>query len=144
MGDDRYIEPTRSMRIKLGTSFALLVLGGWAFERALSPALARIAALPVCEAWPWVRIELAAVVALCWLVGAATLRYALRTWRLKQSPLPEAWVWSRTKVRTGFYAHWVVAQLLAVSVVAWVLPVWVVQSQKLYEVWIHPAPPCGC
>lgn len=143
MTEPRYIEPTLAMRVKLiGASMAVFGVG-LAFERWVSPRLAWVASLPTCESLPWVRLELVIVVLTCWYIGYVALKQAVATWRSGQTPLPNTWVWSRTRIRTGNYARFTALAALAISAMLLVGPVVLVVWLKFYLVFCWPQS-CGC
>ena len=143
MTEHRYIQPTSAMRAKLiGASLAAVGVS-IAFERWVSPRLAWVASLPTCESLPWVRLELVTGVLICWFIGYMALKHGLATWRCGQTPLPNTWVWSRTRIRTGKYAKFAAIAALAMSAIFLVGPVFLIVWQKFYLIFCIPES-CGC
>jgi len=143
MTQPRYIEPTTAMRAKLVGVSAAAIAVGFAFEQWVSPRLSWVASLPTCDSLPWVRLELVAGVLICWYLGYKALKQGLATWTLCQTPLPDTWVWSRTKVRTGTFAKFTAIAALSTSAMFLLGPVAIVLWHELYLVFCFPHS-CGC
>jgi len=141
--NERYIEPTAATRSKLAAATAAFVVFGWAYGVWISPRLQWVASLPTCDSLPWVRLELIAGILICWCISFWALRLGGEILRAGQYPLPRAWVWHRTRVRTGFYAKFVAYFSLFTSAVFAIGPMLVVAWQELYVVFCYPKS-CGC
>ncbi len=102
--EPRFIEPTTAGRLKL----ALLAAVGIAFSVAgdiwWQPFMDYVRALTTCESLPWLRGIIIGLFFVFWLTAYVTGRTALLILRSGQLPPPGAWVWSRTKVQTGWRA----------------------------------------
>lgn len=96
-----YLVPTLKSRVYASLGFALFI--GWAYSNSLwMPKLAEyIRCAPLCESLPWVRGGAAYFMALPLVFSLLCARRAKLTLRNNQAPPPEAWVWVRTRVRTG-------------------------------------------
>lgn len=143
MTEPQYIEPTSASRAKLAAVAIAVFAIGLAFERWVSPGLKWIASLPTCDSLPWVRLELLFGVLICWYIGYAAFKQGRETWRTGQTPLPNTWVWHRTRVRTGGYAKFTAVFALATSAFFLVGPVVIFFWQKLYLIFCFPQS-CGC
>jgi hypothetical protein len=143
MEKPHYIESTPAMRAKLVAFGAAAILVGLAFDLWLKPLLQGIASLPTCESLPWVRGELLVSIAVSWYIGSVAYQQAKRTWRFQQTPLPDAWVWARTRVRTGASATASAIAFYAVSALFLAGPPVLVVWQKLYLIFCIPQS-CGC
>lgn len=143
MSPPDYIEPTMAMRVKLLAFGALAVAISVTYDVWAQPLVSWIATLPTCESLPWVRAELIVAVAVCWLAGFAAMRQAITTLRSGQVPTPGAWVWVRTRIRTGFYARATAAMLSFVSAAFIIGPLVVIWSQNLYLIFCS-SESCGC
>jgi hypothetical protein len=143
MEKPRYIESTPVMRAKLVAFGVAAILVGLAFDLWLKPLLQWIASLPTCESLPWVRGELLVSIAVCWYIGSVAYQQAKRTWRFQQTPLPDTWVWARTRVRTGASATASAIAFYAVSALFLAGPPVLVVWQKLYLIFCIPQS-CGC
>ena len=143
MEQPRYIETSPAVRAKLVGSAAAVILVGVAFDYWVEPLLQWIASLPTCESLPWVRSELLIAVAVAWYVGTVAFKQARKTWKLQQTPLPETWVWSRTRVRAGTYATTAAIALYAMAVLFLFGPPVLVAWQQLYLIFCVPQA-CGC
>jgi hypothetical protein len=139
----RYIEPTAATRAKLILAYVAPFVVGFAYDRAIQPTVEWISTLPTCESLPWVRAEIVIAVGAVWLVGILWLRTGLRIWTLDQVPLPSAWVWSRTEVKTGRYARLTAIGYLCIAVTLLVAPVIVILTYELYAIFCYPQA-CGC
>jgi hypothetical protein len=143
MDEPRYIESSMAMRLKLVAVAVGTFLFGLAFNRWVSPALKWVATLPTCESLPWVRLELIVAVLVCWLIAFATFNQGRKTLQTGQTPLPGAWVWSRTKVHTGLFVKVVAVSAFSVSALFLLGPIVLVASQELYVIFCLRES-CGC
>ena len=141
--EPRYIESSPAMRAKILGASAAGMLVGVAFDYWVKPLLQWIASLETCESLPWVRAELLIAVAVTWCVGTVAFMQARKTWKLGQTPLPDSWVWSRTRVRTGTYAKTAAIALYGMSVLFLAGPPILVVWQRLYVIFCVPQS-CGC
>lgn len=100
----RYVEPTFAGRTKL----ALCVLVGFLLSISMdlwwSSFMTFVKGLPLCESLPWLRGIFLGFTLLSWLAYASAARAGILTLRSGEFPFPGAWVWSRTKVKTGWRA----------------------------------------
>lgn len=143
MADPQYIEATFAMRVKLALAALASTLVSKAFFVWVKPTLDGVATLSTCESLPWVRAELLAGLAICWLIGASAFRIGRLTARLRQTPVPGTWVWSRTRIRTGMVARVTACAWYLVAAVFVVGPLAVVVTQELYVVFCVPLS-CRC
>jgi hypothetical protein len=143
MTENRFIEPTRAMRFKLVTAGLVGLAIGLGLELWGGPRLTWVAALPPCDALPWIRLELTVGVVICWLVGYVSLKRGVNNWRLDQTPLPDSWVWSRTQVRTGHYAKFSAITKFVFGAVFLLCPVVIAWWLKLYLIF-GAAQQLGC
>ena len=143
MNEHRYLEPTSAMRIKLIAVCLVVICVGLAFDRWVAPLLRWVASLPTCESLPWVRLELISAVLMCWLIAYMALRQGAATWQSGQTPLPNTWVWSRTRVRTGKFAKATALSAFAMSATFFLGPIVLIVWQRLYLVFCWPQS-CGC
>lgn len=101
----KFIEPTLASRLKL-TFCVVLGLFLWlAMELWWEPFMAYVKDLPLCESLPWLRGVTLGFVAIFWLAGLSAARASGLILTSGQSPFPNAWVWTRTPVRTGWRAR---------------------------------------
>jgi len=131
------------MRLKLAAACVGVFAFGLALKRWVSPALSWVASLPTCESLPWVRLELVVAVLFFWLFSYASFKQARATLQFGQTPLPNTWVWSRTKVRTGNYAKLVASMLFLMSSLFFLGPIGLIAWQELYVIF-WPLESCGC
>ncbi len=113
----KFIEPTIASRVKLALCVVFGIALSVAMDRWWDPFMEFVKGLPTCESLPWYRGIIIAFVLLFLSAGFSASRAAILTLRSGQSPFPGAWVWSRTKVRTGWKARvdgWVFALLALV------------------------------
>lgn len=143
MSQARYIESSAAIRYKLLALVLLGVLLNFGFVVWIKPLLQWAATLPTCESLPWLRMELLIAVLVVWAFSAVAFGRAKRTWQLQQTPLPDSWVWTRTKVKTGVHAKMTAAALYLISATALVSPLIVIAGQKLYLLFCWPHS-CGC
>jgi hypothetical protein len=143
MTEPRYIEPTAASRGKLAGAVVAAFAVGLAFEWWLASRLEWVASLPTCESLPWVRVELLAGLLICWYISYAAFGQGTETWKTGQTPLPNTWVWSRTRVRTGGYAKFTAIATFATSAIFLLGPVVVIAWQELYLIFCFPQS-CGC
>ena len=143
MTESRYIEPTPKLRVKFVVASLAVVAVGLAFKTWVTPRLAWVASLPACESLPWVRLELAVALLVSWYIAYLSLTQGLQTWRLGQTPLPNTWVWSRTRVRTGLHAKVVAVMAFTLSAAFFLGPPIVIVWQKFYLIFCIPQS-CGC
>ncbi|MDR1936420.1 MAG: hypothetical protein LBS49_12725, partial [Candidatus Accumulibacter sp.] len=138
--EPRYIEPTAAKRAKIIAAIAALFVAGLAFDQWVQPILKWIATLPTCESLPWVRAELLCAVGMAWLMGVMLLRTGMRIWTLNRTPLPGAWVWRKTQVRTGRYARLVAIYFFSIATLLLIGPVVgvVVFADFLYILFFFP------
>jgi hypothetical protein len=141
--DAQFVEPTRAGRIKL----AMFVLAGLLVSAAMHtwwhPFMGYVQSLPICEQLPWLRGIVLTFIAISWLVGIAAVRAARLTLVSGQSPFPGAWVWSRTKLRTGWKARLDGCAFALYSTICFAGPVVAAYGLKAHEIFCHPAS-CGC
>lgn len=143
MSTPLYIETSPSARVKIVAVGVLSVLVGAAFDLWVKPKLIAIAALPACDALPYVRVELMVGLLIAWFIGLVALKHGVRTWKEKQTPLNGTWVWSRTRVRTGLYAKLAALLFLAMGALFVFGPLFLVVRHQLYLVFCFPQA-CGC
>lgn len=131
------------MRAKLVAAHAAPFVAGLAFDRWVKPVLEWIATLPVCESLPWVRAEVIFGIGLVWLAALVALRTGWKVWTLNQSPLPGAWVWSRTRVITGKHARFAAIGYFFTAVLLLLGPIALFLGYDLYILFCFPQA-CGC
>ncbi|MBA4216738.1 MAG: hypothetical protein V3V71_07190 [Roseateles sp.] len=141
--EDRFIEPTFGGRLKLG----VCALAGFALSVAMDfwwpPFMGYVRALPICESLPWLMGVFLTFVGLCWLAGLSVFRAALLTLRSGQTPFPGAWIWSRTKVRTGWRARLDGYAFVLLAVAAFVAPLFAAYVLDVQDIFcMHGS--CGC
>jgi len=102
--EDKFIEPTVASRVKIALCVIFIIATYPAEELWGRSFMAFIEGLPICESLTWLRGIVIAHVLLFWLVGLLASSLAIQTLRSGEFPLPGAWVWFRTKVRTGWKA----------------------------------------
>ena len=139
----KFIEPTVSGRLKLVLCVLAAIGLDVVMDRWWDPFMTFLRSLPLCELLPWHRALFLGFVALFWTAGASVARAAWLTLRAGQSPLPGAWVWVRTEVRTGWKATldgYVLVLLAFFSIVG---PVVVGYLLKVHLIFCWPAS-CGC
>ena len=142
MEQPRYLESSSAMRAKLAGAAVAALLVAVALDHWVKPLLQWVGTLPTCESLPWVRAELLVAVAGVWFVGAMAFRQGRRVWALGQTPLPDAWVWMRTRVRTGAYAKATALALFALAVLCLVGPPVLVVWHQLHVIFFAAAS-CG-
>ena len=102
MAEIEFAEPTAQARRKLLALYVVGAIVGGLLVLVVRPGLlAFIGGLPVCEQSRW---SLGLLVACLSVVPAAafgTIVHAKRLLRFNQSPLPNAWVLRRTRIRRG-------------------------------------------
>ncbi len=138
-----YIEPTRTSRIKLGLLVVAGALASLAMELWWHPFMDYVRSLPLCEGLPWLRGILIAFCLGSWLLSLVLLRASVLTFRSGQTPFPSAWVWSRTRVRTGWFAQFSGAGFAALALVLAASPVVVGYIFQAHAIFCMPAS-CGC
>jgi hypothetical protein len=138
-----YIESSPRTRARLIAVALLAVLVGVAFDHWAKPKLTEVAALPICDALPYVRVELVVGLLTAWFIGLVALKQGVRTWNEMKTPLPGTWVWSRTRVRTGLYARFCAILFLVMSAFFIFGPLFLVVRHQLYLVFCFPQA-CGC
>jgi hypothetical protein len=143
MDEPRYIESSVAIRLKLVAAAVATFLVAVAFDRWVSPALKWVATLPPCDSLPWVRFELIVAILVCWLIAFATFNQGRRTLQAGQTPLPGAWVWSRTKVHTGLFVKVVAVSSFSLSALFLLGPIVLVATQELYVIFCFREA-CGC
>ena len=138
-----YIEPTRSGRLKL----ALLAIGGVVALVAMNLWWHRfmdfVTSLPICDELPWLRAIAIAVALQFWSVGLLCVRAARLTLISGQSPFPGAWVWSRTRVRTGRRARSNGYMFAVIAAACFVGPVVAAYALRVNVIFCFPVS-CGC
>lgn len=103
--DPGYIEPTTATRLKLAIASLIGVAIYVAMELWWQPFMEFVRGLPVCESLPWLRGVIIVFTLGIWFAGLSVLRAAVKTLRAGQSPFPGAWVWTRTKIKSGWRAR---------------------------------------
>lgn len=113
MNTPEYMEPTPAGRLKIVASFCALAALGLVWHYFLFPPLrAHVKALPACDQFTVLSHALLAMVTVLPLAVCAFGGWvAHQLLKHERFPLPNAWVWQRTRVRRGF---WVKARACAI------------------------------
>lgn len=127
MSEPEFIEPTPQGRRKLVMLIACLALVGLLLDQWLFPAWSRhLQTLPLCERSIQMMGALrAAFLVVPLIVGVFAVIIARQWLRLRQFPLPGAWVWRRTRIRRGRIVQLRAYALLVMSALAWLVPIYV-------------------
>lgn len=141
--ETKFIEPTVASRLKLVLCAILGVTASLAMDRWWHPFMAFVTGLPTCESLPWLRGLVIAFVFLFLLAGLSVSRAAILTLRSGQSPFPGAWVWSRTKVRTGWKAKFDGYAFGLVALICFLGPAVAAYLLQVNVIFCWPVS-CGC
>ena len=100
-----HLEPTTAMRLRL----AAVVLAGIAFNLTFDfwwdPLMTHVQSLATCDSLAWLRGMAIAFTVLFLGVAWLLADVARQISTSGQVPPPNAWVWSRTFIRRGWYAR---------------------------------------
>ena len=140
---DRYLEPTRASRIKLAVAVMAYIAVYVAMELWWTPFMSYVRALPLCEGLQWLRGLAIAFLLMFAAASFSAARAGILTLQAGQSPFPGAWIWSRTRVRTGVRAKLNGWGFLAVAALMAVAPVAIGYALKVNVIFCVPDS-CGC
>jgi len=107
------------------------------------PFMDYVRSLPLCEGLPWLRGILLTFFLLFWLLSLLLVRASVLTFRSGQTPFPSAWVWSRTKVRTGRTAQLSGAVFAVLALALAAAPVVAAYLLQAHLIFCVPES-CGC
>lgn len=138
-----YIEPTTASRMKLAIASVMGLALYVAMELWWQPFMDFVRGLPVCESLPWLRGIIIAFALCIWFAGLSALRAAVKTFRSVQSPFPGAWVWTRTKIKTGWRAKLDGYAFAFVAAICFAGPVISAYLLRLNLLFCFPEA-CGC
>lgn len=124
-----FIEPSAHSRRNLLVLFAGIIAAAAFIRFYLLPAFfAFVAALPPCEQVRWLQGVLLASLGPLPVFAVWALLHARQLLKFKRSPLPNAWVLRRTRVRRARSVRWQAYGLIVCGAVALVAPVWAWQT----------------
>lgn len=96
-----YIESTKKEKITLVVFYTAVVALYFSNEFYIVPLASYIRELPYCESITWVRGEVIYISIYAVLFMALSFYYAYAYLRWKQIPLPNAYVFRKTKIKYG-------------------------------------------
>ena len=121
--EPEYVEPTAASRRKAIALVVFAVVAAAVLQFLLAPRyFAFVNSLPICERLPWLRSLLFGLLGSIPLFGLWGVWLAWRVFKHGQWPLPNAWVWRRTRIHRGMGAKAHACMLLGGSCLAISLP----------------------
>ncbi len=139
-----YIEPTLASRIKFGSLVLAGVLASLAMDQWWHPFMNYVRSLPLCDGLPWLRGILVTFLLAFWLLALLLARTSVLTFRSGQTPLPSAWVWSRTKVHTGRIARLTAAMYALLALTLTAAPVVAAYLLQAHLIFLCLPEACSC
>jgi hypothetical protein len=101
---EAYREATRGTRVRLALLILAVVLASVLLPPWIRSHMAELRALPLCEQLLPLRAFIVGGYLVCVVLAGLVANAAVRTLMSGESPFPGAWIWRRTRIRTGWRA----------------------------------------